>query len=79
MSETEKDTTISISSYDKKRLDSWKIHRREPYKEVINRILDDLEKMKQSGTRLPSQPPQSYSSYLKAVIDSMSHKTESKN
>lgn len=76
MSEAEKDTTISISIYDKKRLDKWKVHRREPYKEVINRILDDLDKMKQAGTKLPSEPPQAYSSYIKALIESMSQANE---
>ena len=70
MSETERDTTISISILDNMRLDWLKVHRREPYKEVISRILDDIEKIKGSGVRLPSEPAQSYSSYIKALIES---------
>jgi hypothetical protein len=70
MNESEQDTTISIAISDKKRLDGLKMHRREPYKEVIHRILDDIEKISQSGVRLPSQPPQTYTSYIKALIDS---------
>lgn len=79
MSEEEgKDTTIAISSVDKKRLDAWKIHRREPYKEVISRILDGLETMRASGQRLPNEKPVSYPSYIKGLIDSMT-KAEKEN
>jgi hypothetical protein len=66
----DQDTTISITFSDKTRLDKLKIHRREPYKEVIGRLLDDVEKIKRSGQRLPSEPPQSYTSYIKGFIDS---------
>jgi hypothetical protein len=70
MSENEPDTTISISKSDKLRLDKLKIHRREPYRELIARLLDDLEKVKHAEGRLPSEPPRSYSSYIKGLIDS---------
>lgn len=76
MSEQDKETTISISVSDKKRLDKLKVHRREPYRELINRILNDLEKIKQSGTNLPSEPVPSYHSYIKGFIDSMNQGTE---
>jgi hypothetical protein len=66
---SEPETTIAITISDKLRLDKLKIHRREPYKEVIGRILDDLDSLKRSGVRLPSEPPQSYQSFLKGVID----------
>ncbi len=67
---SESETTISISKSDKERLDKLKIHRREPYKEVISRLLDDIQVIKSRGERLPSEPPQTYSSFIKAMIDS---------
>jgi hypothetical protein len=67
---SESETTISISRSDKMRLDQLKIHRREPYKEVLARLLDDIDKIKKSGGNLPSEPPKSYSSFIKGLIDS---------
>jgi hypothetical protein len=69
---SEQETTISISRSDKARLDRFKIHRREPYKEVVSRLLDDLEKLRKtaSGGRLPSESPLSYSSFIKGLIES---------
>lgn len=67
-------TTISILLADKNRLDRLKLHRREPYSEVLNRLLNDIERLKESGVKIPSssvKAPQSYQSYLKAMIDSM--------
>jgi|GEM_PF-1828177 hypothetical protein len=64
----ESETTISILKSDKERLDKLKLHRREPYKEALSRLLDDIEKIKKrEGGRLP---PESYSSYIKGLIDS---------
>jgi len=37
---SEKGTTIHISRKTKKRLDELKIHRREPYEDVIKRLLE---------------------------------------
>lgn len=38
------ETTIMISVTDKMRLDRMKVHRREPYRDVIKRLLDQTEK-----------------------------------
>jgi len=38
------ETTIMISVADKARLDRLKVHRREPYRDVIKRLLDQTEK-----------------------------------
>jgi hypothetical protein len=67
---SESETTISISRSDKSRLDKLKIHRREPYREVLGRLLDDIETIKKSGARLPNEPPQTYTSFIKGLIDS---------
>ena len=75
MSEPGQYTTISISLQDKSRLDALKIHHREPYKEVISRLLDDIEEIKRTG-KLPSEPPQPYKSYIKTLIDSMNKASE---
>jgi len=37
-------TTIHISKETKERLDALKVHRREPYEDVIKRLLDFYEK-----------------------------------
>jgi hypothetical protein len=38
-----RETAISIAVEDKVKLDKFKVHRREPYREVIKRILDEME------------------------------------
>ena len=38
------DTTIAINKELKSRLDKLKVHPREPYQEVIKRILDNMKK-----------------------------------
>ncbi|MDG6921523.1 MAG: hypothetical protein JRN59_08335, partial [Nitrososphaerota archaeon] len=37
-------TTIAIAVYDRDRLDRLKLHRREPYGEVVSRLIDEAEK-----------------------------------
>jgi len=38
-----KKTTIAVSEETKKKLDELKVHPREPYEDVINRLIDKCE------------------------------------
>ena len=46
------DKTIKVTEATKKRLDIKKIHPREPYDELINRILDIVDKKDEKQQRL---------------------------
>jgi hypothetical protein len=37
------ETTILVSTQDKRRLDRRKLHSREPYREVLKRVLDEVD------------------------------------
>ena len=39
-------TTIQISNKNKDKLDRLKVHEREPYDDVLGRLLDDLERIR---------------------------------
>ena len=54
-------TTIAIAVYDRARLDRLKVHRREPYGDVVSRLIDHAEK---TGTLRGPQ-------YLRGLIDSL--------
>jgi hypothetical protein len=56
-----KQTTIAIAVYDRERLERMKLHRREPYGDVVSRLLDHAEKT--GGLRGPQ--------YLRGLIDSL--------
>lgn len=55
------ETTIMIAVADKARLDKLKVHRREPYRDVINRLLDQADKT--GSTKGPL--------YIRGLIDSV--------
>ncbi|HEV2119506.1 MAG TPA: hypothetical protein VGS11_05315 [Candidatus Bathyarchaeia archaeon] len=55
------ETTIMIAVADKIRLDRLKVHRREPYRDVIKRLLDQTDKT--VGTKGPQ--------YIRGLIDSV--------
>jgi hypothetical protein len=38
------ETTILVSTQDKRRLDRRKVHSREPYREVLKRVLDEVDR-----------------------------------
>jgi len=61
LSDQSKETTIMIAVVDKIRLDKLKVHRREPYRDVIKRLLDQIEK---TGT---AKGPM----YIRGLIDSV--------
>ncbi len=46
MTENTNQTTILVDVADKRRLDRKKVHKREPYSEVVKRVLDELEESK---------------------------------
>jgi hypothetical protein len=54
-------TTIAVAVYDRERLERLKLHRREPYGDVISRLIDHAEKT--GGLRGPQ--------YLRGLIDSV--------
>ncbi len=56
-----RETTIAIAVEDKARLDKLKVHRREPYRDVVRRVLDQIEKT--GGLRGPQ--------YIRGLIDSV--------
>ena len=45
------ETTILVSTRDKRRLDRRKIHSREPYREVLKRVLDEVDGYEQAGQK----------------------------
>lgn len=55
------ETTIMIAMADKARLDKLKVHRREPYRDVIKRLLDQADKVG------PAKGPM----YIRGLIDSV--------
>ena len=61
-------TTIAIAAYDKTRLDRLKLHRSEPYGDVVSRLIDYAEKT--GSVRGPQ--------YLRGLIDSLADQTRTK-
>ena len=55
------ETTIMIAVADKARLDKLKVHKREPYRDVIKRLLDQTDKIG------PPKGPL----YIRGLIDSV--------
>ena len=43
------ETTILVSTREKRRLDKRKLHTREPYREVVKRVLDEVDRYEESG------------------------------
>jgi len=43
------ETTILVSTQDKRRLDQRKLHSREPYREVLKRVLDEVDRYEEGG------------------------------
>jgi hypothetical protein len=60
-----KQTTIAIAVYDRDRLERLKLHRREPYGDVVSRLIDHAER---TGGPRGSQ-------YLKGFVDSVQDRT----
>jgi hypothetical protein len=62
-------TTILVARRDKLRLDRRKLHSREPYREVLKRVLDEADSREEGGSMIQGSEAQKQSDRIEAILD----------
>jgi len=63
------ETTILVARRDKLRLDRRKLHSREPYREVLKRVLDEADSHEQGGPTIQGSEAQKQSDRIEDMLD----------
>ena len=63
------DTTILVSAKDKRRLDRRKLHSREPYREVLKRVLDEVDRYEEGGQKTRGSEAQRQADRIEGMLD----------
>ena len=69
MQPNEETTTILVSTQDKHRLDRRKLHSREPYREVLKRVLDEVDGYEEGGQTKPNSEIQKRADRIEDMLN----------
>jgi hypothetical protein len=68
MQSNDENTTILVSKQEKRRLDRKKLHSREPYRDVLKRVLDEADRY-EKGKAQPNLKSQKATDRVEAELD----------